>query len=309
MRKPSRALAGIITLLAASGLALAAGANGPAFAARGDNVGHSGMQGDAAKAKDKDNRQGRVSPSAIQRARAAELDATVSWNNYGTPATVLSGGDPLATGLGGDPVAAARAYISANRGLLGLSKSAADSLELLTVAPMGEGAAVLFRQSFGGLDAGVDGLLSIGVRDGAAWYVGSSLAKDAAAPAEATLSAAEARQIAIRDSGRSDATVARTQLVAVPTVDGARAAYVVTLGADVSGSNGSPVAYATYVDARDGSILLREDLVDHDSDNPEWTVFPNTAADPTTPPPTPGWSGAQPPRPDATRSSVRRRHR
>ena len=51
---------------------------------------------------------------------------------------------------------------------------------------------------------------------------------------------------------------------------------MVTLGADGQRRNGSPVAYATYVDARDGSILLREDLVDHDSDNPEWTVFPNT---------------------------------
>src|SRR5262249_59961018 len=38
----------------------------------------------------------------------------------------------------------------------------------------------------------------------------------------------------------------------------------------------APVAYATYVDARDGTVLLREDLVDSDIDNPDWAVFPNT---------------------------------
>jgi len=277
MRNPSRLLAGIVALTTATGLAVAAGSSSSALASGSDSLRRSSApQGDTVAAKDKDNRHGRLNPSATQQAKADALDALVSWNGYGTPATVLSKGKPLATGLGSSPVAAARAYIAANRGLLGLSESAANSLELLTVAPMGKGAAVLFRQNFGSLDAGVDGLLSIGVRGGAAWYVGSSLAKNAGAPASATLSADEARQIAIRDSGRSDATVARTQLVAVPTVDGARAAYLVTLGADLNGANGTPVAYATYVDARTGSVLLREDLVDHDADNPEWAVFPNT---------------------------------
>lgn len=39
----------------------------------------------------------------------------------------------------------------------------------------------------------------------------------------------------------------KTEMVAVPTPAGARAAYLITLGADVHGANGSPVAYATYV--------------------------------------------------------------
>ena len=67
----------------------------------------------------------------------------------------------------------------------------------------------------------------------------------------------------------------KTELVAVPTATGARAAYLVTLGADVNGVNGSPW-HSPPMSTRDGSILLREDLVDHDSDNPEWAVFPNT---------------------------------
>ncbi|MGH8836358.1 MAG: M36 family metallopeptidase [Actinomycetes bacterium] len=217
-----------------------------------------------------------MSPSATQRAEAGALDAIVSWNSYGTPQMLLSRGTPLASGLGRDAAAAARAYIAANRQLLGITQSAANSLELLAVHPMGKGAAVLFRQRFGSLRAGVDGLLAIGVRNGAAFYVSSSLSRSSAAPADATLSADGARKIAIRDSGRADAKVMKTELVAVPTATGARSAYLITLGADVNGANGTPVAYATYVDARDGSILLREDLVDHDSDNPEWAVFPNT---------------------------------
>ncbi|MCI0687068.1 MAG: M36 family metallopeptidase [Sporichthyaceae bacterium] len=278
MRKPSRTLAGTIALLTTAALAVAAGTSNSALASGSGDLGrsHAAPQGDTAASKDKDSRKGHLNPSATQLARADALDAIVRWNDFGTPATLLSQGKPLATDLGAEPVAAAKTYIATNRAVLGLTESAAKSLELLAVAPMGKGAAVLFRQSFGSLDAGVDGLLTIGVRDGAAWYVSSSLTKNAAAPASATLSAAEARQIAIRDSGRADAAVARTQLVAVPTVDGARAAYLVTLGANVDGANGSPVAYATYVDARNGSVLLREDLVDHDTDDPEWAVFPNT---------------------------------
>ena len=120
----------------------------------------------------------------------------------------------------------------------------------------------------------MDGLISIGVRDGAVWYVSSSLARAAAAPAPATLSKSEAERIAISDAGLATATIARTELVAVPTADrGARAAYEVVLGANLGGAE--PVAYSTYVDARDGSVLVREDLVDSDVDNPEWEVFPN----------------------------------
>ena len=118
-------------------------------------------------------------------------------------------------------------------------------------------------------------MISIGIRDGAVWHVSSSLARDGAAPAPATLSQSEAERIAISDAGLAAATILRTELVAVPTADrGARAAYEVIFGADLSGAE--PVAYSTYVDARDGSVLVREDLVDSDADNPEWEVFPNS---------------------------------
>ncbi|HEU6445388.1 MAG TPA: hypothetical protein VFL61_10060, partial [Gaiellaceae bacterium] len=279
MRTQSRVVARSIALLFGVVLALAAG-TGSVLATPGaqdrSQRDPAGIQGDRQDNKIRDYRIGRIAPTSRQRERAAEVGARALWNAFGTPAMLMSTGKPLAHGLPADPVAAARVYVAANRDLLGLTQSGAAALEILAVAPMGRGAAVLFRQRFGSLPAGVDGLLAVGVRGGAAYYVSSSLGRSSATPADATLSAAAARKIAIRDSGRSDATVMKTELVAVPTVSGARAAYLITLGADLYGAKGTPVAYATYVDARDGSILLREDLVDHDSDNPEWAVFPNT---------------------------------
>ena len=80
MQRPSRALAGLVALITATGLALAAGSNSPALGTRSDVSRHSATQGDTAAAKDKDNRSGHVSPSATQRAKAGALDAIVSWN-------------------------------------------------------------------------------------------------------------------------------------------------------------------------------------------------------------------------------------
>ena len=52
----------------------------------------------------------------------------------------------------------------------------------------------------------------------------------------------------------------------------ARAAYQVVLGS----ADDVATAVMSYVDARTGEVLVREDLVDHDSDNPEWEVFPSS---------------------------------
>ena len=38
--------------------------------------------------------------------------------------------------------------------------------------------------------------------------------------------------------------------------------------------NENPTSYTTYLDARTGGVLVREDQVDFDSDNPQWAVFP-----------------------------------
>ena len=87
MRNPSRLLAGIVALTTATGLAVAAGSSSSALASGSDSLRRSSApQGDTAAAKDKDNRHGRLNPSATQQAKADALDALVSWNSYGTPA-------------------------------------------------------------------------------------------------------------------------------------------------------------------------------------------------------------------------------
>jgi hypothetical protein len=228
-----------------------------------------------AESLDVDNRQGHVQASDRQRTLATEVEARARFNDLGTPRmlTARSVGQPLASGLPKDPAATARAYIAQNRQLLGLTERGADSLEVLTVAPMGPGAAVILQQRFGKLVAGYDGLLTLGVRDGKVFHVSGSLARDAAPPAPALLTADAASQVAARNAGVDVSAVQDVKLVAVPTPDGARAAYDVTV---IGGDAAEPVGFSSYVDARDGKLLVREDLVDYDVDNPEWEVFTHT---------------------------------
>ncbi|REF97420.1 fungalysin metallopeptidase (M36) [Asanoa ferruginea] len=267
---------GSTVLLTAAVLVLASGAAGgaarPATQQRGPGDGVV-VQGDHAGSRDKDNRRGAIAPTGEQRSRASRTPARVSFNNLGTVATAAPTNQALATGLSKDPAQAARDYVAANRDLLGLTESGAAALEVLTVRPMGEGAAVIMRQRFGDLPAGRDGILSVGVRAGSILYVSSSLARDGAAPEPATISSADAERIAIADAAAPGARALRSDLVAVPTADrGVRAAYQVVVVAN----GAEPVGYSTYVDARDSGVLVREDLVDHDSDNPEWDVFPSS---------------------------------
>ncbi|MDI6102176.1 M36 family metallopeptidase [Actinoplanes sp. NEAU-A12] len=277
MRTPSRAMAGTTAALVAAALVLAPGSGGvAAHTAPAQTAGTPEVHGDQDHADTIDNRKGSIAPTSKQRTLAAEASASARWNPFGTPASLTATtAEPLATGLPADPVAAARAYVDRNRDVLGITAAAAASLEVLTTQRLGEGAIVLLRQKFGDLEAGRDGLLSVGVRDGKVWYVSSSLARDAAAPQPATLSAADAERVAAANAGLTNPTQLGTKLVAVPTPDqGARAAYQVALGADLTSAD--PVAYTTWVDARTGGILVRENIVDHDADNPEWDVFPNS---------------------------------
>ncbi|HEU5160941.1 MAG TPA: M36 family metallopeptidase [Streptosporangiaceae bacterium] len=225
----------------------------------------------AAALPDKDVRPGRAGPTQQQRAQAGE--ATVRWNAFGTPATLTEQGTPLATGLPANPEQAARAYLKSHADVFGLSASSLDSLETVAVNPLGKGAAVLLRQRFGNLPAGHDGLVALGVTDGKVVSVTSTLARDTDAPAPATLTSEQAVTAAARDAGMdaAAATARRARLVAVPTAQGARSAYEVTL------INGAEAAAVTsFVDARSGEVLIRENLVDHDTDNPRWAVFPAT---------------------------------
>jgi hypothetical protein len=227
---------------------------------------------------DRDNRAGRVTPNARQRGLASRIDGA-RFNALGTPATLGPGAEPLATGLPADPEAAARAYLARNRDLFGLDDAAVAGLERILISRLGKGSVVTLRQRFGDLSAGHDGLVAVLVSGGTAVRVTSSLSRDTAAPAPATLSEADAVAAAARDAGLAvDHRASDVRLVAVPTpAEGPRAAYAVTLATTDAAA---PVALTTYVDARTGKVLVREDLVDFDSDNPKWAVFP--AAPPAT---------------------------
>jgi extracellular elastinolytic metalloproteinase len=232
----------------------------------------SDIQGEHSALPDRDVRAGALAPTSRQKQEAS--GKTVRWNKFGSPATVRpqAAAAPLASGLAEDPVKAARAYLNSNSALFGLDQSAVAALETVAVNPVGDGKAVMLRQRFGKLHAGHDGLVVLGVKDGRVLSVSSSLSRDTSAPAPATLDTNGAVAAAARDASIdvSAAEIKKTQLVAVPTAQGPRSAYQVTL-VDAN----EPAAVNSYVDARTAQVLVRENLVDHfDPENPKWEVFP-----------------------------------
>ncbi|MDN3358711.1 M36 family metallopeptidase [Actinomadura sp. DC4] len=262
-----------------------------ASAAPADQANHQG-------AGDRDFRPGQRGPSSRQRDLAARQGVTARWNKLGTPAILVPQGQALATGLAADPATAARAYLSQQRELLGVSQQAVDSLEVVAVNPIGAGSAVLFRERFGDLPAGYDGLAAVGVAGGKVYMVNSTLAPDVSTPEPATLTETQALRNASSDTGLNSGTVTSegssggwsrftasglqgtqsVKLVAVPLPQGgARSAYEVSV--NDSGASGAE-SYTSYVDARTGDVLIREDNVADDAENPEWKAFPeNPPAD------------------------------
>jgi hypothetical protein len=241
--------------------------------------------------RDHDARRGRVQPNTTQRA-AVTSGETVRWNRLGTPAIVTQSGAFLAEGLPADPVEAAREWIATNTDLFGLSAEEVANLEVLRTSPIGSGHAVLLRQRFDDLPAGVDGLVGVGVVDGKIAHAWSSLARDTNVTGEIQLSAQDAVRAAAADMGRpipgGDLSAAREEdgwtvldvagfdepararQVAVPTpADGVRPAWETLLmqPADEEG-------FSHHIDAETGDVLVRTDLVDHAQDNPEWAAFP-----------------------------------
>src|SRR5438477_1360165 len=138
---------------------------------------------------DLDARAGSVAPSAAQQQIVSGSGAHATWNQFGTPRSLIKYGGYLATGLSSDPVAAAKTFITNNASLFRLSSQGVANLQLLNDSPMvgSNGHAVLFRQTFGGLAATQDGLITVGVVDGNVAYVSSSSAGDGNVPAAATL--------------------------------------------------------------------------------------------------------------------------
>ena len=234
---------------------------------------------------DLDARVGSIAPSADQLQAVQSLGAKAEWNRFGTVHTMLKYGGFLATGLSGEPVAAAREWIRANRGLFRLSDQGVTDLELVSDGPMAFSAshAVLFRQRFGGLPATQDGLINIGISNGNVFHVWSSSAGDQAAPGAATLSPVEAwikaaanvnRIVALPDVTSAELDkqnnwtvlkvagfpeVQQVRLTALPTpLNGVRPAYEANVLYNLGHIN---EAYTVFVDAQTGDILHRANRV------------------------------------------------
>jgi hypothetical protein len=246
---------------------------------------------------DLDTNQGVIAPSTLQKAAVAKLGAHASWNRYGTPSSLLKPNGFLATGLGGDAVAAARAFLAANASLYKLSD--ANNLQLVNdVTLHGTNAhAVLFAQKFGDYVADWDGLIAVGVVDGKVAYVSSSDSGDQQVTGSVKLSPADAWNAAARHAGVATGAISNVtekdgwtyfdvagltksisssttdavsvgihqgaKLVAFPTMkNGVRPAFLVNV---VDLRNATPAAYQMMVDAENGAILFRHDAVQNDA--------------------------------------------
>jgi len=286
----SRRPRGLVALAALVATVAAVAGTGPAVAARRQPV-SGGFQGENGTPRDIDRREGRLHPTPGQNRAAAALGATVRWNEFGTPRSLIRYGGFLATDLSADPVEAALSFLRSQRGLFRLAPSAVRTLEVLRVAPVGGGHAVLLRQRFGGLAAAAGGTAAIGVVDGKVAYVTSSLVGSTAAPRAPLLSLERAVSIAGANIGRridrGDVTSTRrvdgwtrlsvrgfaeelsARLVAVPTpLHGIRAAYQTFLV-----DTAAALAFTHFVDARTGDVLIRLNEVDH-AGEPKWDLFP-----------------------------------
>jgi hypothetical protein len=239
-----------------------------------------GFQGELTHGRDVDNR-GTAQPTDQRRTLASQRSTAVRWNKYGTPATLVPRADiqrrPAATS---DPVATARGYLMTNRDAFGVSEQTINAMDVLVNRPMGQGAYVMLRQRFGALPSAMDGLAAFGIQDGVVTYLTSTISPDSTAPEPATLSPGQALAAAASDAGlaMTELGTTRIQLGAVP-MPGAppRAAYQVVLLSDKPYDS---TGYTTYVDARTAEVLVRDDIMNYDVDNPDWGVFPaNPPAD------------------------------
>ncbi len=241
---------------------------------------------EAAQPAEFDSRTGKLAPTRAQRVAVKKLKAAVTWNRFGTPASLTKRGKFLATGIrGSNAAAAARNWLEANRALLGLRSTAGLRLESDSPLRGSRGHAVNFRQVFEGLQASESGLVTVGLTGSAArrWkvaYVSSSLTRDAAlaegeialSPEQGWVRAARAAGVTASAGDVEDAKdtgtwqnlrveglelLQQVKLVAFPTLRAGVAPAYESLVVDKANGTGERV----FVDARDGSVLARFNLV------------------------------------------------
>jgi extracellular elastinolytic metalloproteinase len=241
-----------------------------------------------------------VKPTSAQLTSARSLRARVSWNSFGTPASIFKDGGYLATAVKAPTAAAAaRSWIASHASLFRLRSAA--TLQVDTAAPL-RGApdvhAVTFRQTFGGV-LSADGLATVTVvRSHGAWnvvYASSSLTPDLGLTGRRVLTPTAAWAKAAGAAGDS---ISRTQVtpfgklsdgttqVIATGFSGMQTVRAVAFGTPRLGAlraydttvtkttDGAQSSYRVIVDAATGRLLLRQNLVDQLADDPVWSAFP-----------------------------------
>src|SRR4051794_24379530 len=257
---------------------------------------------------DRDVRAGqKIRPTAAQRSDAAALGASVAWNRFGTPSSMVDRRGALATGVpGASAVAAARNWVSANKALFKLSSVKQLALASDNLLAGGAGHAVTLRQTVGGLPAADGGLVTIGLKKaGSAWKVvsaSSTISGDESLAGKSTLGAEDALQRAAASAGNrrslaqidgvsaskaglkgwkaftiaGGSDVQRSRAVAFPTVNRGYVPAFETVTVDSTGD--VPSAYHTIIDGRSGAVLSRESLTDTEGDTGSRTSAAAAAA-------------------------------
>jgi extracellular elastinolytic metalloproteinase len=283
------------------------------LALAGSAMADTDIQGNPSGLPNLDVRAGKLTPTAAQRSDVRDLGAQVAWNQFGTPSSLVRSGATLgATVQGASAADAARAWLSSNRALFRQTSTAGMELVSDNALAGGGTHAVTLRQTVGGLDASGGGLVTIGVvKAGSAWKVVSasgSLSGDRSLDGKARLRDGQAWQAAAASVGRvrSLAQIARVagkkprlgrgwkgfrvaglgevqqaRQVAFPTVSKGFVPAYETLVLDTQSPE--PTAYRVFVDARNGTVLARESMVDSETSQAE-AAPPTTQLSGTLPP-------------------------
>ena len=232
--------------------------------------------------------RGTALPTSTQRAAASRLGASLRWNDFGTPASILPTNGSLGRASSTDAVVAARSWLRAHRAVLGLSTAQVDGLELVNNQRFAQSPAraVLFRQRFGDLSPAIGSMVTVGVADGRIAYVSSSLTRTTSVPATPELTALQAWQKAAANVGRDGidldkvtalvktgwtrlrvpgfAQEQQVRLRALALADGSVRPVFEANVVDVA--DGEALASTLMVDAVTGDVLHRQNRVDHSSD-------------------------------------------
>jgi extracellular elastinolytic metalloproteinase len=210
---------------------------------------------------------------------------TLRWDGLSASPKWLAAppGESLSEPSGLEPEAAARAYLELHADLLGITKLEIADLELTSAVPArGDGVHLYFTQRLGGLEV-YEGRVNINLGpDGAVRFLGSRLHAGVELPSDAILSVAEAvykaaldvypdraflgevLEVPGPDSVERKTTFAepefgrppRARLILFPQGDGTRLAWEVRIAEPSFETD-----YRTLIDARDGRILARHNMV------------------------------------------------